>query len=56
MPCITIANEPHTYDVIHHQFGRLFPNAASFAAKPLREKLKDAKGIGALCGQGEIHL
>lgn len=33
------------------QFGRLFPNAASFAAKPIREKLKDAKGIAALCGQ-----
>jgi hypothetical protein len=33
------------------QFGRLFPNAASFAAKPLREKVKDFKGIAALCGQ-----
>jgi glycine cleavage system regulatory protein len=32
-------------------FGRLFPNAANFAAKPIREKLKDIKGIGALCGQ-----
>jgi hypothetical protein len=29
----------------------LFPNAASFAAKPLREKLNDAKGIAAVCGQ-----
>lgn len=25
-------------------FGRMFPNAAGFAAKPLREKLKDGKG------------
>jgi hypothetical protein len=33
------------------QFGRLIPNAAAFAAKPLREKLKDIKGIWALCVQ-----
>jgi len=26
-------------------FGRLFPNAANFAAKPLREKLKDGPGL-----------
>jgi len=32
-------------------FGRIFPNAASFAAKPLRDKIKDIRGIGALCGQ-----
>ena len=32
-------------------FGRLFPNAASFAAKPIREKIKDVKGLTALCGQ-----
>ena len=32
-------------------FGRLFPNAAAFAAKPLREKMKDVKGLTALCGQ-----
>lgn len=32
-------------------FGRMFPNAAKFAAKPIREKIKDAKGIAALCGQ-----
>jgi predicted amino acid-binding ACT domain protein len=32
-------------------FGRLFPNAASFAAKPIRDKLKDVKGMIALCGQ-----
>jgi len=32
-------------------FGRLFPNAAKFAAKPIREKVKDVKGIAALCGQ-----
>jgi len=32
-------------------FGRIFPNAAKFAAKPIREKVKDVKGLGALCGQ-----
>mmetsp|Transcript_13690 Transcript_13690/g.19576 ORF Transcript_13690/g.19576 Transcript_13690/m.19576 type:complete len:420 (+) Transcript_13690:67-1326(+) len=32
-------------------FGRMFPNAASFAAKPLRKKLKDAKGMFALISQ-----
>lgn len=32
-------------------FGRLFPNAAKFAAKPIREKVKDTKGLIALCGQ-----
>lgn len=32
-------------------FGRLFPNAAKFAAKPIREKVRDAKGMAALCGQ-----
>lgn len=32
-------------------FGRIFPRAATFAAKPLREKLRDAKGIAALFGQ-----
>lgn len=32
-------------------FGRIFPNAAKFAAKPIREKVRDAKGIAALCGQ-----
>ena len=32
-------------------FSRLFPNAARFAAKPLREKLKDGKGLLALFGQ-----
>lgn len=26
-------------------FGRMFPNAASFAAKSIREKLKDGKGL-----------
>ena len=29
-------------------FGRLFPNAAKFAAKPLKEKIKDVKGIRSL--------
>jgi len=32
-------------------FSRIFPNAAKFAAKPIREKVKDVKGIGALFGQ-----
>ena len=32
-------------------FGRIFPNAAKFAAKPIREKIKDGRGIAALCGQ-----
>ncbi|GAX83203.1 hypothetical protein CEUSTIGMA_g10629.t1 [Chlamydomonas eustigma] len=32
-------------------FGRLFPNAASFAAKPVVEKLKDAPGIRSLFSQ-----
>lgn len=32
-------------------FGRLFPNAAKFAAKPLRDKVKDARGMAALVGQ-----
>ena len=26
-------------------FGRMFPNAAKFAAKPLKKKLKDTKGM-----------
>jgi predicted amino acid-binding ACT domain protein len=32
-------------------FGRLFPNAASFAAKPLAQKVRDVKGIASLVGQ-----
>jgi len=32
-------------------FGRLFPNAASFAAKSFKEKLKDRKGIFAVSAQ-----
>ncbi|KAL7528885.1 hypothetical protein ACHAXR_003558 [Thalassiosira sp. AJA248-18] len=32
-------------------FSRIFPNAAKFAAKPIREKIKDTKGMAALCGQ-----
>lgn len=32
-------------------FGRMFPNAARFAAKPLREKLTDLKGMATLSGQ-----
>ncbi|GMI49417.1 hypothetical protein ScalyP_jg11595 [Parmales sp. scaly parma] len=31
--------------------GRVFPNAAKFAAKSVAEKVKDAKGIAALAGQ-----
>lgn len=30
-------------------FSRLFPGAAAFAAKPIREKLKDSKGIFQVC-------
>jgi hypothetical protein len=32
-------------------FSRLFPHAAKFAAKPLREKLRDVKGMTQLVGQ-----
>jgi predicted amino acid-binding ACT domain protein len=32
-------------------FGRLFPNAASFASKPLRQKLKDIRGMWQLLAQ-----
>lgn len=32
-------------------FGRLFPGAASFTAKSIKEKLKDTKGLLALFGQ-----
>ena len=32
-------------------FGRLFPNAASFAAKPIRDKVKDVRGIFSCLGQ-----
>lgn len=32
-------------------FGRLFPNAAAFAAKPLIEKLADKRGMGAVVAQ-----
>ena len=32
-------------------FGRMFPNAASFAAKPLAQKLTDVKGMASLFGQ-----
>lgn len=32
-------------------FSRMFPNAASFAAKPLAQKLKDTKGIFAMLAQ-----
>lgn len=32
-------------------FGRLFPHAAKFAAKPLAQKVKDVKGILQLAGQ-----
>lgn len=32
-------------------FGRVFPKAASFAAKPLRDKLKDTKGMLTVCAQ-----
>jgi hypothetical protein len=32
-------------------FGRLFPNAAAFASKPLREKIKDFRGLRDLLAQ-----
>lgn len=32
-------------------FGRLFPKAAEFTAKSIKEKLKDTKGMMAVCGQ-----
>lgn len=32
-------------------FGRLFPNAASFAAKPIVEKIRDGPGIKSLFSQ-----
>jgi hypothetical protein len=32
-------------------FGRLFPNAAKFAAKPLRQKLQDVRGLWQLSAQ-----
>lgn len=32
-------------------FGRLFPHAAAFAAKPVREKARDVKGMASLMGQ-----
>lgn len=35
-------------------FSRMFPNAAKFAAKPIREKLKDAQGIKNVISQAFI--
>ncbi len=32
-------------------FGRLFPHAATFASRPLREKVRDARGMRGLAGQ-----
>ena len=32
-------------------FGRMFPNAAAFAAKPIREKMKDIRGLRDLVSQ-----
>lgn len=32
-------------------FGRLFPSAAAFAAKSVKEKMRDLKGMLSLCGQ-----
>ena len=37
-------------------FGRLFPNAAAFAAKPIREKVKDTKGMFNVCAQVSIFF
>lgn len=32
-------------------FGKIFPGAATFAAKSIKEKVKDGKGLGSLFGQ-----
>ena len=39
------------YSIYVPLFSRIFPNAASFAAKPLAQKLKDTKGIFAMLAQ-----
>jgi len=39
------------YALYVNVFQKIFPRAASFAAKPLAEKIKDVKGLGALGGQ-----
>jgi predicted amino acid-binding ACT domain protein len=39
------------YSIYVSLFGRMFPNAASFAAKSLKEKLKDVRGMAALGAQ-----
>lgn len=33
------------YGIYVQLFGRMFPNAGKFASKPIREKLKDTKGM-----------
>lgn len=39
------------YAIYVNLFGRMFPQAASFAAKSLAEKIKDVRGIAALGAQ-----
>ena len=39
------------YGIYVNLFGRMFPNAASFAAKSLKDKVKDVKGLAALFSQ-----
>ena len=37
-------------------FGRIFPNAATYAAKSFKEKLKDKKGFFAVAGQVRFFI
>ena len=37
-------------------FTRLFPHAAKFAAKPLRSKIRDFKGMAQLAGQVSLTM
>lgn len=39
------------YALYVNVFQRIFPRAASFAAKPFAQKIKDVKGVGTMFGQ-----
>ena len=39
------------YSLYVNIFQRIFPGAASFAAKPFAQKIRDVKGLGAMFGQ-----
>lgn len=39
------------YSLYVKVFQRIFPGAASFAAKPFSQKIRDVKGLGAMFGQ-----